>query len=726
MGSGAPENENQFRGTKTKMTYNPMSRRSGLMALAFATWSAGLTSAAMAEEAEAPQDVSSSEIVVLGQRGKDYKVDQLTTATRTGTDIMDVPQSIQFVPRDVIDDQQVLDLTSALRNVSGIQAGTDAGNRSESFTIRGFRSSYYAVDSIMLSPAIETNDSYRDLANIERLEVLKGPASVLYGRGDPGGLINLVTKQPKFERGMNMSVQVGSNNLVRGQADVTGPITDTLAVRVIGAAQTGETFRDIFEPFRRQFASGSFLWKPDDRTRVIASLTHTAQQSQVDRGIVATLDAAGKLGVSLPRERFLGENWATMKSARYEFNYRIEHDLTDWLTVRQIGHYDEGKLDLFGINYGNSVAVNATTGARTITRNGVEQHENNHNYDAQADLVARFKTGSIGHTVVFGGEYVKSYRFRTFARATLSAINIDNPVYGARPGPFVPAADRLVRAKSWSAYAQDQIDVGESIKLLAGVRFDHAQQSDFGTTQYASDDKAWSPRVGIVWKPVENVSLFADYTRSFQSKPEPTIDGKPIDPEKGKQYEAGIKADLFRGRLALTAAVYELTRENVTQQDPNNVGFNINAGVQRSRGAELDVSGSITSSLKIIANGAYTDAHVVSSTDYAAGNQLIGVPKWSGSVWATWEPRDGVLRNFGLGGGVFAASDRQGDLNNSFSIGGYTRLDSSLWYKIADKVRLSLNVKNIANAYYMASVVSRAQITPGEGRSFLLGLTGNF
>ena len=709
-------------------------RRAPLLAL---VWSLGIAAAspqmAQAEEAEAAADagsdqIRSSEITVLGQRSEDYKVEQLTTATRTGTDIMDVPQSIQFVPRDVIDDQQILDLTSALRNVSGIQAGTNAGNRSESFTIRGFRSSYYAVDSIMLSPAIETNDSYRDMANIERIEVLKGPASVLYGRGDPGGLINIVTKQPRFERAMNFSVQAGSNDFARGQIDVTGPVdaAKTLAVRFIGAAQTGDTFRDILVPYRRQFLSGSVLWEPDDRTRVIASLTYAHQHNQTDRGIIATTDADGDLVVDLPRTRFLGERWATTESERYEFNYRIEHELTDWLTIRQIGHYDEGKLDLFGINYGNTVAVNAATGARTVTRTAVEQHENNHNYDAQADMVARFKSGGIGHTVVFGGEYVKSYRFRTFARATLARIDIDNPVYGAEPGTFVPAADRKVQAKSWSGYLQDQIDIGERINLLAGVRYDHARQSDHGTTQYESDDKAWSPRVGLVFKPVPNISLFADFTRSFQSKPEPTIDGKPIDPEKGKQYEAGVKAELFGGRLGGTLAVYQLTRENVTQQDPNNVGYNINAGVQRSRGVELDLSGSISPSVKVIANGAYTDATVRESTDYARGNQLIGVPKWSGSFWLTWEPIDGALRNFGLGGGVFAASNRQGDLENSFSIGGYTRLDSSVWYKLADKVRLSLNVKNITNDYYMESSVSRSQVVPGEGRSFLVGLSGSF
>lgn len=676
----------------------------------------------------APQDVSSSEIVVLGTRSEGYKVDQLTTATRTGTSIMDVPQSIQFVPRNVIDDQQILDLTSALRNVSGIQAGTDAGNRSESFTIRGFRSSYYAIDSIMLSPAIETNDSYRDLANVERIEVLKGPASVLYGRGDPGGLINIVTKQPHFERGMNFSVQGGSNDFVRGQLDVTGPVdaAKRLAVRVIAAAQTGDTFRDIFQPYRRQFLSGSILWEPTERTRVIASLTFAHQQNQTYRGIVATPDADGDLVVDLPRDRFLGERWTTTESSRYEFNYRIEHELADWLTVRQIGHYDEGKLDLLGINYGSAVAVNATTGARTVTRTAVEQHENNHNYDAQADMVARFSTGGIKHAIVFGGEYTKSYRFRTFARATLSAINIDDPAYGATPGAWVPAADRTVRAKSLSGYFQDQINIGDRINLLAGVRYDHAQQSDFGTTQYASDDKAWSPRVGVVFKPVPNVSLFADFTRSFQSKPEPTIDGKPIDPEKGRQYEAGIKAELFGGRLASTMSIYQLTRENVTQQDPNNVGYNINAGVQRSQGVELDMSGSITPAIKVIANGAYTDATVRSSTNYARGNRLIGVPKWSGSLWVTLEPTAGPFSHFGLGGGIFAASNRQGNLENTFSIGGYTRFDSSLWYKLADKLRVTLNVKNITNAYYISSSVSRAQITPGEGRSVLIGLSGGF
>jgi iron complex outermembrane receptor protein len=679
-------------------------------------------------EADRQQDVSVSEIFVLGTRSKGYKVDELTTATRTGTNIMDVPQSIQVVPREVIDDQQITDLTSVLRNVSGIQAGTDAGNRSESFTIRGFRSSYYAIDSIMLSPAIETNDSYRDLANVERIEVLKGPASVLYGRGDPGGLINIVTKQPRFTPGLNVSIQGGGDQFWRGQADLTGPLnaSGTLAGRLIGAAQTGDTFRDVFEPYRRQFGSGSLLWRPSDRTRVIASATYAHQKNQTDRGIVATPDGAGGLVVDLPRNRFLGEAFATTESTRYEVNYRIEHQLADWLTLRQIGHYDEGELDLFGINYGTSVATNATTGARTVTRAAVEQHEQNHSWDFQADLVAKFATGGLAHTTVFGVERVDSYRFRTFARATLAGINIDNPVYGAKPSAFTPTPDRLVRAKSNSAYLQDQIAIGDKIDLLAGVRFDHSRQSDQGTTQYETNDKAWSPRVGVVWKPAPFMSLFADYTRSFQSKPEPTLTGRPVDPETGVQYEAGVKASAFEDRLSATVSVYQLTRAHVSQQDPNNVGFNIDAGRQRSRGVELDLSGAVTPAFKIIASGAYTDAQVLESTDYAAGNRLIGVPKWSGSVWATYEPNAGALQGFGGGAGVYANSNRQGNLENQFTIGGYTRLDTSLWYTFDKKVKLALTVKNLTNKYYIESSVSRSQITPGAGRTFLIGLSGAF
>nr|WP_294914207.1 TonB-dependent receptor [uncultured Neokomagataea sp.] len=488
--------------------------------------------------------VNTSEIVVLGKRTNGYKINKITTATRTGTSIISIPQSIQIVTRKVIDDQQAVDLTSALRNVSGVLPGTDAGNRSESFTIRGFRSSYYAIDSIMLSPAIQTNDSYRDLANIERIEVLKGPASVLYGRGDPGGLINIVTKQPKYAAANNVSLQGGSFGFVRGQGDVTGALnrSHTLAFRLIGAAERTNTFRDVFIPYQRQFIAGSLLWQPTSRTTALASLTFTHQKNQTDRGLVATPSANGKeLVVDLPRSRFLGEKWAETDSQRMEFNYRIEHQLLDWLKIRQIGHYDMGAINILGVNYGSNVKVAPKTLARTITRSSVRQDENNHNADFQLDAVANAKTFGLSHTIVLGGEWLKSYRFRTFDRGSLASIDIDNPVYGALPTNWVAAADRTVRARSLSTYLQDQIDIGKHINLLGGVRFDHARQSDYGTTGYDSNDKKWSPRAGIVWKPIAPVAFFFDYTRSFQSQPAPTISGQPIPPETGQQFEAGLK-----------------------------------------------------------------------------------------------------------------------------------------------------------------------------------------
>ncbi|WP_438382366.1 TonB-dependent siderophore receptor [Asaia sp. BMEF1] len=642
---------------------------------------------------------------------------------------MYIPQSIQIVTRKVIDDQQIIDLTSALRNVSGVLPGTDAGNRSESFTIRGFRSSYYALDSIMLSPAVQTNDSYRDLANVERIEVLKGPASVLYGRGDPGGLINIVTKQPKYNAQNNITVQGGSFGFIRGQGDITGAINKehTLAFRLIGAIQKTDTFRDILIPYQRQFVAGSLLWQPSDRTTALASLTYTHQSNQTDRGIVATPSIDGKsLVVNLPRERFLGEKWAQTDSNRIEFNYRLEHQTFDWLKLRQIGHYDAGYIDILGVNYGNGVRLVPRTNTRTLRRSSVRQNENNHNLDFQLDAIATATTFGFKHTIVVGGEWLKGYRFRTFDRGSLANIDIDHPVYGAQPTNWLAAADRTVRAKSISTYLQDQIDIGRHLNLLGGLRFDHVRQSDFGVTGFSANDKKISPRAGIVWRPVSNLAFFFDYTRSFQSQPAPTLSGMPIPPETGQQFEAGVKAQMFHNRLFANLALYHLVRSHVAQQDPKNYGFNIDAGKQRSRGIEVDLNGSLSREVRMIVTGAYTDTSILESSVAKAGNGLIGVPKWAGSAWITYEPRTGFLHNAGIGGGVFAASNREGDLENSFRVGGYRRLDATIWRDIGKYMRISLNIKNITNSYYIESTVSSTQITPGAGRTFLAGASATF
>jgi len=678
---------------------------------------------------EAARDaVTLSEIRVLAQRGEGYDTETTTTATRTGSNLRDIAQSIQVVPRAVIDDQQLNDLTSVVMNVSGIQAGTTAGNRSESFTIRGFRSSYYAVDSVMLSPAIETNDSFRDLANIERVEVLKGPASVLYGRGDPGGLINLVTKKPQFTPEANYSLQVGSDDFYRGEIDVTGPLSEAngLAYRVIGATQTGHGFRNQPEPFERTFLSTAMSWEPGEDTRAIASATWQRQSSQVDRGIVAVPKAGGNgYTVDLPRDRFLGEDWATFESTRKEFNYRIEHDLTDAITVRHMGHYDEGKLDLFGVNY-NAVRIDTATGRRTVTRTAVEQHEKNHNADVQFDMVARFNTGMFRHTAVLGLQYTDSYRFRTFFNSPLAAIDIDNPVYGALPTGFSKRPDREVNAETRAFYLQDQIDIGDSINVLVGARFDHAKQTDAGLTSYGSDEKAWSPRVGMVWKPVPNVSLFADFTKSFQAKPEPTLTGAPIPAETGEQYEAGIKADLWNQKLTLTSAIFQLTRAHVAQQDAANPGYNLDAGEQRVRGVELDITGQLSDAWKLIGSAAFTDSELIASSEFPVGNVLTNVPKRSGSLWATWEPGQGMARGFGAGAGVYVSSARWGDLENTLKLDGYTRFDASLWYRFSPTRRLTLSLKNITDKNYIEAATSLVQLAPAAGRTFTVSYTGSF
>jgi iron complex outermembrane receptor protein len=552
---------------------------------------------------------------------------------------------------------------------------------------------------------------------------------VLYGRGDPGGLINIVTKQPRFSPAAGFTLQAGGDQFWRGEADLTGPIVDDkLAARLTAAAQTSDTFRDVFEPSTRQFISPSLLWTPSDRTRVSTSAAFTHQETQSDRGVVAAPKAGGGYTIDLPYDRFLGEAFATLESRKLEANYRVEHEASDWLTLRQVGHYDEGKIDLFGINQ-RGVTVNANTGVRLSSRQATEQHETNHNYDFQLDAVARFKTGSIGHTVVLGGEYAKAYRHLLFYRASLASIDIDNPVYGAKPGTFALANDRTVDADIWAAYLQDQIDLTRTVKLLAGVRFDHAKQSNAAVGAISSaDDKKLSPRVGVVWEVAPAVSLFADYTRSFQPNLGITVSGAPIAAESGAQYEAGVKADLLDKRLSMTASVFQLKRAHVAAADPNASSSQLDVGDQRSRGVELDVAGTVSPTVKVVANGAYMKTEITRSADVASftpGNILANAPKWSGGLWATWEP-DGALKGFGFGSGVFAASNRQGDLANSFAIGGYTRIDASVWRDLGEHLRVTVSAKNLLDDRYIDSAVSTNEIYPAAGRTWMVGLSGRF
>jgi iron complex outermembrane receptor protein len=648
-----------------------------------------------------------------------YRATRTATGTKTDTALKDVPQSIQVVPSEVIQDQQVQRLTDVLQNVSGVQSATTGGNKSESFTIRGFRVSDYAIDGIMINPALETSEIYRDLANIERVEVLKGPASVLYGRGDPGGLVNLVTKKPQFDPLYETTLQAGGRDFYRGQFDVTGALDSehTLAGRLIGAAQTDGGFRHSFRQSEREFLAPSLRWQPNSDTRIDIGVTHTSDAQPFDRGLVAV----GK-GVTLPIDRYLGETWSKISANKTELNYAIERVANDWLTIHQSGHFDRAEVDRLSAD-----PVSLKSNNRTLTRQASEEHDRDDSIDLQADGTAKYSTGPISHVTVLGFEYSYAVRRLTLDRATLASIDILNPVYGAQPGTFKRTNDRHDQIDLYGAYLQDQAALTEQIKILAGVRLDSYDQADIyqGRNNTASDANL-SPRLGVVYQPVTWLSLFSDYTRSFQPNPGASFSGQAFSPETGEQVEVGAKFDIIADRLSATSSLFQLTRQHVLESDPVNSGFSIETGEQRARGAEVDIAGDLAPGWKVILSGSYLQAVITKDQTYAAGAQVINAPKFSGSVWSTYQFGDGPLRGVGFGGGVFTASSRAGDLDNSFRIGGYARVDATAFYDVTPKLRLSVAAHNLLDAHYIESATSRTEIYPAAPVTVTAGLRYRF
>ncbi|RAI59588.1 TonB-dependent siderophore receptor [Roseicella frigidaeris] len=684
--------------------------------------------AAVAEEASSSIELPTLEVQDQAERAdgpvQGYRATRSATGTRTDTPLRDIPQSIAVVPRQVLEDQQAVSLDDALRNVSGVRPAGSAGNRSQSYILRGFRTQTQSVDGVMLNPALEFAETTRDLANVERVEVLKGPASVLYGRGDPGGVINIVTRRPDVRPSAGLNIMTGSYGFNRGEFDLTGPISadKSVTARLIGAAQQENGYRDHMSIAEREFLAPSLQWQPNDRTRVTLDATYLDQRLPFDRGLPAVGHA-----VTLPRERYFGENWSRASATRQDVALRIDHQATDWLTLRQVTHFDWATARRLS-------ADPVSLAGPTLSRRATDQTDESQSIDLQLDATARFATGPLAHAVTLGGEYVHAKRSLELSQATLAPINIYMPIYGAQPGRFSLRTVRNNTLDLKSAFLQDQVAIGTQVKLLAGLRFDSYDQRDnsyniitpSATQLNATNGSAWTPRFGAVCEPTSRLALYASWSRSFLPQVGADRIGRAFDPEKGEQYEAGIRYDIVPDRLTATFAAFHIIRENVLATDPQDSNYSVQTGKQRSRGFELDIAGEIMAGWRVIGSGAYTDAEITADTTFIPGRRLTGVPLWSGSVWSTYELQDGPLQGLLLGAGAFMAGPRAGDLNDSFKVSGYTRIDATVSYPVIPQARLALTARNLTDVRYIEMPVSRTENYAGAPRTIIASLAFRF
>jgi iron complex outermembrane receptor protein len=654
---------------------------------------------------EAPKGEEEIEIVVTGEQEQGYRVPNATSATRTDTPIRDIPQSIQVIPEQVIEEQQVIQLEEALRNVSGVTFGGDVGGRGDQFSIRGFENAPVLRDGFRRYGSFE---SFPEVANLERIEVLKGPASILYGEIQPGGLINLVSKKPLAEPFYEAELQGGNLGFVRPRFDISGPLTSdgSLLYRLNALYQRSDSFRGFDQEERRFFISPVFTWKISDRTDVTVSLEYTDDKRPADFG----LPAFGDRVVDVPRDRIANNPDDRLTNKYLNVGYDFQHRFSENWTLRNAFRYSS-----YEYNY-NVVAL--TLGfdekTRTVGNFWASQEGRDKNYALQTNLVGKFATAGIEHTLLFGVDLSHNNEriFSIGDFVTPIPVNIFNPVYGQFSKPKEDTLPDFggddIKTNRLGIYVQDQLSLFDNLKLLLGLRYDTVEQETVNlpglftkSGEQTRNYDAFTPRLGIVYQPVEELSLYASYSRSFNPNSATTVGGDPLEPEKGEGYEVGVKAELLERRLSATLAYFDITKQNVAVTNPSFPLFSIATGEQRSQGVELDVTGQIRPGWNIIAAYAYIDAEVTADTNSEiVGNRLFNVPKHSASLWTTYEIQRGNWQGLGFGVGFNYVGEREGDLDNSFEVDSYFLTNAAIFYR-RNNWRFSLNVKNLFNANYI-------------------------
>ncbi len=674
------------------------------------------------------------EVKVTGQVNPDspystqYRVPNASTATKTNTLIMETPMSIQVVPKAVLNDQQAITLEQALNNVSGIipQQGF---NQVESFTIRGFETFDYYRDGVRFQSAF-TQTGPRELANIERIEVLKGPASLLFGRIEPGGLINLVTKKPQATPYYSVQQQFGSFNTFRTTADATGGLnaSNSLLYRLNFAYEDRGSFRQFVDN-NHFFLAPVLQWRISDRSQITVEMEYKTGNNTPDIGV----PAIGNRPANLPVRRNLGESFSRSKFDEYQAGINWSHAFNDRWEIKhrsnlQLTNQDDNSVLPLGLQADNRTLDRFFSGFR---------NNQTESYTTTLDLTGEFDTFGIKHTILMGGDYLNFNNSGTLVdNFVFPSIDIFNPIRG---GSAVrdPVDDFFYdTTEEWfGLYFQDQMELPYGVHVLAGFRYDNAEirsASTFAgdTTNVKSEQERVSPRVGVIWQPIKELSFYGNYTENFgiPNLFAPGANGVPLRAETGQQFEAGIKTELLDGRFSATLAWFEITQQNLATPDLDPVqaalGFSVQTGEVQNEGIELDVTGELLPGWKVIANYAYIDSEITRANDITQGNSLPNVPKHAGNIWSTYAFQSEALSGLRIGGGVTLRGKREGNRENDVQLPGYTLVNLMTSYAMKfGKTRLTaqLNVNNLFDIDYFPSTIGfgRSRIVVGTPRVFL-------
>lgn len=711
-----------------------------------------------------------------------YYVPKSSTALKTDTPLMETPVSIQVVPQQVIKDQQVVRVEQATKNVSNVIVNNNNFlGTSDQFNIRGFNTGGLLFrDGFRFSTQ---GLSKRDPANLEQIEVLKGPASVLYGRIEPGGMVNLVTKKPLSAPYYDITQQVGSYAFYRTTIDATGPMTDDglLGYRVNGAYENAGSFRQFLKN-ERFFVAPVANWNITPDTLLSIGVDSQQENAHVDSvgqvAICVRRDSKGKCAQQGPAPRLnlinLGEEFSTNSSTQNTVAQSFQHNINEaWAIRQQFNVFNAGGTN--NVVFGDDGPFFDRKTQRWLlprTLGGVDNIGNS-SYFNSVNVIGKFDGMGMKHEALFGGDYYYeineekiyggSNNYQINSKGQIAFDQNRNPI----PCESIPDIDLYtpvhagsaatrhtgctisstqVRTNWYGLYAQDQMDLRTyGIHLLGGLRYDNAQTvtDDQTPDPFAkprgsvpgvsgSHNYRVNPRGGILWNPVDWFTAYGSYVSGFGAVNQGIrSNGRALEPELSDQWETGIKTEFLEGRFGATVAFFELTRSNISAADPANpLLFSILVGAARSRGVEIDLTGEILPGWRVIANYAYTEARLVSGGDSIAralapvGNYVPNVPRNSGVVWTSYEFPVEDNQSLTFGGGITARGQRQGNYQNNFQIQGYATLDLMAAYKFkvgSKQLTAQLNVDNILDKGYILGGADffRNRMAVGSPRSFL-------
>jgi iron complex outermembrane receptor protein len=688
---------------------------------------------------------------------------------------IDLPQSVTVIGRDVLDQQQSLRLSDVVKNVNGVYLYSARGNTQETFAARGYSFS----STNMFKNGFRVNSGATpEMSSMERVEVLKGSAALLYGNVAPGGILNMVTKKPKFEQGGQVAMTVGSYDLYKPAFDIYGPLSSKFAYRLNGTYEKANSYRDHVKS-ERFYINPSLLYKINDKTSILVEGDYLNYDFTPDFGTGQT----NNIIANIPRNRYLSPLWSTGKTKQTTATATINHQINSLWQLS--GGFSYQKFDR---SYQTTERIQPDAvgdWSRPLNRaKTLEEY-----FTGQFNVTGQFNTGVVKHNILVGvdadrynntnytsvasiklnGEAQAQPRYldqnNNLQSAIYDKINIfDLNKYTARTDmPFMnPLYNVLTQTNRFGAYFNDLITLSEKVKVLAGIRWSYQYVSPTTVTTYynaipplvapaaGKQDKAFSPRLGLVYKPVSNTALFASYSNSFITNTGTDINNRPLAPSLINQFEAGVKNDFLNGNLSVNITAYRILNNNLAQTAPfgpdgstpnSNTNIKILAGQTRSDGVELDVAGHPFRGLDVLAGYSYINARYTKTPNtvgsFLPGQPLLNVPKHAANASVFYNFYDGSLKGFKIGASAYYLGNRTAGFSDVYPVNGqpqaasrlvavphFTTVDASAGYT-CNRVSIIAKISNVGNVLNW-NVHENYSVNPIPPRQFSTTLSYKF